>query len=315
MTKIIEELNQPLLIDGAMSTALEQLGADTNNPLWTASALAKQPALVKEVHHQYFAAGARLAITDTYQANLPAFLANGYSERQAHSLIQRAVSLANEARDEYEATTGIHNYVAGALGPYGAYLADGSEYTGAYQLSTAEYQEFHRPRLTDILQAGVDVLAIETQPRLDEVLAELALVKKLAPHVPCYVSFSLKDHAHLADGTPLAVAARTVSKNAQVFAVGINCVPLEQVAPAVAIIHQATTKPVIAYPNSSAVYDPQTKTWQYPHGHRHLASYLPQWLAAGLMIVGGCCTTNPHEIALLHDRLHELTAKEVAIYD
>ena len=65
MTKITAELTKPLLIDGAMSTALEQLGADTNNSLWTASVLANQPALVKKVHQEYFKAGARLAITDT----------------------------------------------------------------------------------------------------------------------------------------------------------------------------------------------------------------------------------------------------------
>ncbi len=94
MTKITAELTKPLLIDGAMSTALEQLGADTNNSLWTASVLANQPALVKKVHQEYFKAGARLAITDTYQANVPAFIKNGYSKQEAHSLIQRAVALS-----------------------------------------------------------------------------------------------------------------------------------------------------------------------------------------------------------------------------
>lgn len=300
MTKITAELTKPLLIDGAMSTALEQLGADTNNSLWTASVLANQPALVKKVHQEYFKAGARLAITDTYQANVPAFIKNGYSKQEAHSLIQRAVTLAKEARDEYQQETGIYNYVAGALGPYGAYLANGSEYSGDYHLSTIEYQQFHRPRLTDILTVGVDVIAIETQPRLDEVLAELDLVKELAPNTLCYVSFSLKDSTHLPDGTALAVAARTVAKYPNVFAVGVNCVPLEEVTAAIETVHQVTDKPVIAYPNSSATYDPTTKTWSYPRGRRDLVDYLPQWLAAGLTIIGGCCTTTPQDIAALH---------------
>ena len=303
MTKITAELTKPLLIDGAMSTALEQLGADTNNSLWTASVLANQPALVKKVHQEYFKAGARLAITDTYQANVPAFIRNGYSKQEAHSLIQRAVALAKEARDEYQQETGIYNYVAGALGPYGAYLANGSEYTGDYYLSTVEYQQFHRPRLTDILTVGVDVIAIETQPRLDEVLAELDLVKELAPDTLCYVSFSLKDSTHLPDGTPLAVATRTVAKYPNVFAVGVNCIPLEEVTAAIETVHQVTDKPVIAYPNSSATYDPTTKTWSYPHGGRGLVDYLPQWLAAGLTIIGGCCTTTPQDIAALHEYL------------
>ncbi len=218
-------------------------------------------------------------------------------------MIQRAVVLAKEARDEYQQETGIYNYVAGALGPYGAYLANGSEYTGDYHLSKTEYQQFHRPRLTDILTVGVDVIAIETQPRLDEVLAELDLVKELAPDILCYVSFSLKDSTYLPDGTPLAVAACTVAKYPNVFAVGVNCIPLEEVTAAIETIHQATDKPVIAYPNSSATYDPTTKTWSYPHGRRGLVDYLPQWLAAGLTIVGGCCTTTPQDIAALHEYL------------
>ena len=193
--------------------------------------------------------------------------------------------------------------MAGALGPYGAYLANGSEYSGDYHLSTIEYQQFHRPRLTDILTVGVDVIAIETQPRLDEVLAELDLVKDLAPDTLCYVSFSLKDSTRLPDGTPLAVAACTVAKYPNVFAVGVNCIPLEEVTAAIETIHQATDKPVIAYPNSSATYDPTTKTWSYPQGRRGLVDYLPQWLAAGLTIVGGCCTTTPQDIAALHEYL------------
>lgn len=303
MATITDEFKHPLIIDGAMSTPLENLGADTDNPLWTAAVLDKQPELVYKVHQQYFEAGARLTITDTYQANVPAFVTNGYSIRRGHALIQRAVQLAKEARDDYERRYGIHNYVAGSLGPYGAYLANGSEYTGNYHLSEEEFEEFHRPRLSDILHVGVDILAIETQPRLDEVLAELKLARQLSPNTPAYVSFSLKDHATLADGTPLAVAAKTVAENPQVIAVGINCIPLERVAPAVRIVHSVTDKPVIAYPNSSAVYDSTTKKWTYPNGRQSLASYLPQWLSAGLTIIGGCCTTTPADIAELNDRL------------
>lgn len=313
MTSIIDELKHPFIIDGAMSTALEALGADDKNPLWTASALDHQPDLVKKVHSQYFAAGARLAITDTYQANVPAFVKQGYSKRQARALIRRAVELAKEARDDYEWRTGIYNYVAGSLGPYGAYLNNGAEYTGDYHLSSQQYQDFHRPRLAEIARVGVDILAIETQPRLDEVQAELTLAHQLAPTTPVYVSFSLKDHATLPDGTPLAVAAATVARDQQVAAVGVNCIPLERVAPAVQIIHASTNKPVIAYPNSSAVYDPQTKSWTYPNGHQSLASFLPQWLSAGLTMIGGCCTTTPSDIQLLSDRLPNYLPKEETV--
>ena len=134
--------SKPLVIDGSMSTSLERLGCDTDNALWTAAALIKQPELVYQVHYEYFVAGARLAITDTYQANLAALKKAGLTEKQARQVIEKAVELAKQARDDYETETGAYGYVAGSLGPYGAYLANGSEYRGDYELTSAEYQEF-----------------------------------------------------------------------------------------------------------------------------------------------------------------------------
>lgn len=249
----------PLVLDGAMSTPLEHYGLDTNNQLWTAMALVKDPQKVYQVHLDYFNAGADLVITNTYQANLPAFLTAGFTETQARQFIRHAVELANQARDDYEVKTGKHNYVAGTIGPYGAYLADGSEYTGNYELSVDEYQAFHRPRLEEILAAGIDVLAVETQPKLTETQAVLELVHQLAPDLPVYVAFSLHDDHHLADGTALATAVQAIATDSQVVAVGFNCVALDVVEPAIQLIHATTDLPIIVYPNSGATYDPTTK--------------------------------------------------------
>ena len=112
-----------------MSTSLERLGCDTDNELWTAAALINQPELVYQVHKEYFEAGARLAITDTYQANLPALKKAGLTEKQARQVIEKAVELAKQARDDYETETGAHGYVAGSIGPYGTNMSNGSEYS------------------------------------------------------------------------------------------------------------------------------------------------------------------------------------------
>ncbi|PAY54418.1 homocysteine S-methyltransferase [Ligilactobacillus salivarius] len=293
--------NHTVVLDGAMSTPLERLGADTNNDLWTAKALIDNEELVYEVHKMYFEAGADLIITDTYQANVQAFEKVGYSEKEARNLIKKAVKIAQKARDDYENKTGKHNYIAGTIGPYGAYLANGSEYRGDYELSTKEYQQFHLPRIEELATTGVDILAIETQPKLDEVLAILELLKEKYPQQKLYVSYTLSDDDTISDGTPLPRAIHALEDYLQVIAVGINCVKLELVEPALKNMKEITDKHLIVYPNSSAVYDPKSKTWSQPKTSATFEELIPNWYEAGARIIGGCCTTGPKEIKTVAD--------------
>ncbi|WP_423479681.1 homocysteine S-methyltransferase [Ligilactobacillus salivarius] len=293
--------NHTVILDGAMSTPLERLGADTNNDLWTAKALIDNEELVYEVHKMYFEAGADLIITDTYQANVQAFEKVGYSEKEARNLIKKAVKIAQKARDDYENRTGKHNYIAGTIGPYGAYLANGSEYRGDYELSVEEYQQFHLPRIEELVNTEVDILAIETQPKLDEVLAILELLKKKYPQQKVYVSYTLSDDDTISDGTPLPRAIHALEDYSQVIAVGINCVKLELVEPALKNMKEITDKHLIVYPNSSAVYDPKSKTWSQPKTSVTFEELIPNWYEAGARIIGGCCTTGPKEIKAVAD--------------
>ena len=192
-----------LVLDGAMSTALEKQGIDTNTDLWTAVALDKDLDKVYKVHMNYFQAGAQMAITDTYQANVQAFEKHGYSEDKAKEMIADAVKIAKKARDDFEKKTGFHNYVAASVGSYGAYLAEGDEFRGDYDLTKKQYLDFHLPRLQVLLQNKPDCLAIETQPKLDEVVVLLDWLKENAPEMPVYVSFTLHDTTKISDGTPL----------------------------------------------------------------------------------------------------------------
>lgn len=293
--------NHTVVLDGAMSTPLERLGADTNNDLWTAKALIDNEELVYEVHKMYFEAGADLIITDTYQANVQAFEKVGYSEKEARNLIKKAVKIAQKARDDYENRTGKHNYIAGTIGPYGAYLTNGSEYRGDYELSVEEYQQFHLPRIEELVNAEVDILAIETQPKLDEVLAILELLKEKYPQQKVYVSYTLSDDDTISDGTPLPRAIHELEDYSQVIAVGINCVKLELVEPALKNMKEITDKHLIVYPNSSAVYDPKSKTWSQPKTSATFEELIPNWYEAGARIIGGCCTTGPKEIKAVAD--------------
>ena len=293
--------NNPVVLDGAMSTPLEKLGADTNNDLWTAKALIDNEELVYEVHKMYFEAGADLIITDTYQANVQVFEKVGYSEKEARNLIKKAVKIAQKARDDYENRTGKHNYIAGTSGPYGAYLANGSEYRGDYELSVEEYQQFHLPRIEELVNAEVDILAIETQPKLDEVLAILELLKEKYPQQKVYVSYTLSDDDTISDGTPLPRAIHALEDYSQVIAVGINCVKLELVEPALKNMKEITDKHLIVYPNSSAVYDPKSKTWSQPKTSATFEELIPNWYEVRARIICVCCSIVLNEIKAVAD--------------
>lgn len=288
----------PVVSDGAMATELEKRGVDTDSALWSATAMIDHLDAIAAVHHSYFAAGAQIATTNTYQANVPAFVAAGIPAESARKLTQQAVRVAIKARDDYSSQhAGFSGLIAGSIGPYGAYLADGSEYTGAYQQSVAECQAFHRERLQLVTGVGVDVLALETMPNFAEVQALVQLVTTEFPEQAYWVSFSLKDPATLCDGTSLAVAAKWVAQQPNVVAVGVNCTTLETIEPALKVLASAVTLPLIVYPNSGDKYDPQTKTWQATNLSHTFESFVPAWLAAGAKIIGGCCRTTPADIA------------------
>lgn len=295
MLSLTEQLNRgPVVSDGAMATELEKRGVATNSALWSATAMLDHPDAIQAVHQSYLDAGAKIMTTNTYQANVPAFEQAGIAAAQARQLIQQAVTIAHTARDASHVTDAV---IAGSIGPYGAYLADGSEYTGAYQLTPSAYQDFHRERLALIMAAGVDVLALETMPRLDEVQALVQLITTTWTQQSYWVSFSIKDPQTLCDGTSLAVAAKWVAAQPNVVAVGVNCTTLENIAPALTTLKAAVAVPLIVYPNSGDQYDPVTKTWQETHLSHQFASFVPQWLAAGARIIGGCCRTTPKDIA------------------
>jgi homocysteine S-methyltransferase len=296
--------------DGALATELEARGCNLNDPLWSAKVLLEQPHLIKDVHRDYFAAGARIATTASYQATPQGFAARGLGEQEALQLVALSVRLADEARREHLAAAPDAGplLIAGSIGPYGAYLADGSEYRGDYVLTPTEFRNFHRPRLAALVEAGADVLACETLPSFGEAQALLALAQEYG--VESWFSFSLRDGTHISDGTPLAAVAELLAAEPLIAAIGVNCVPLELVSPALASLGQATDKPLLAYPNSGETYDPATKTWAPPAARassnlpaentarpRSLAERTATWLEAGARIIGGCCRTTPGDIA------------------
>ncbi|KAA6101952.1 MULTISPECIES: homocysteine S-methyltransferase [unclassified Pantoea] len=289
-----------LILDGALATELEARGCNLADTLWSAKVLMENPELIYQVHYDYFAAGANVAITASYQATPLGFAARGLDSGQASALIRQSVTLAQRARDDYRVASGSEAplLVAGSVGPYGAYLANGAEYRGDYALPAAEMKDFHRPRVAALLEAGVDLLACETLPSFGEIQALISLLAEF-PHSSAWFSFTLRDAQHLSDGTPLSKVAEVINAAPQVVAVGLNCVALESVTPALQTLQTLTDKPLLVYPNSGEQYDAVSKSWHSAPSGCTLHDKFPEWQQAGARLIGGCCRTTPQDIAAI----------------
>lgn len=292
------------IVDGAMATELETRGCDLNDALWSAKVLLEQPELIRAVHLDYFNAGADIAITASYQATVEGFAKRGLNREQAIDLMKRSVRLAQEARDDFwsKETNRIdraYPLIAGSVGPYGAYLADGSEYRGDYNLGEDELIAFHRPRIEALVASGTDLLACETIPCGIEARALIRLLAEF-PNTFAWFTFTAKDDEHISNGERIADIAAFLDKQPQAAAVGINCSSPLFIPALIGRIRNKTGKPVIVYPNSGETYDPSTNTW---HGETSCDSFGLQskvWYEAGARLIGGCCRTTPGHIREIH---------------
>ncbi|WLR49411.1 homocysteine S-methyltransferase [Halobacillus litoralis] len=295
----ILEQNSVMILDGALATELEAYGCDLDDPLWSAKVLLENPVAIKDVHKEYFKAGADCAITSSYQATIAGFEERGFSEEQSLSLIKKTVELARSARDEYweeaSSVNKVKPLVAASIGPYGAYLADGSEYIGKYGVTDQQLMDFHRPRMKALVEAGADLLAMETLPSYQEARVLAALLREF-PESYAWMSFTLKDGEKISDGTALRSCAEELNDNRQIAAIGVNCAPMEIAADAVAVLKEHTDKPVLMYPNSGETYNPDSNTWHGEGGVVGFDDASERWIDQGASIIGGCCRTTPEHI-------------------
>lgn len=292
---------QPFLVlDGALATELEHRGADLADPLWSAKVLLQQPNLIRSVHLDYFKAGADVATTSTYQASFEGFAGRGIERHAAAGLMRNAVALAAAARDEFwsdpsHRAARVRPLIAASVGPYGAVLADGSEYRGHYAISDRELAAFHRPRLEVLATSGADLLACETLPCLREALVILRLLEEF-PAMNAWVAFSCRDGSRNCEGEEISRCAAELEGCSQVAAVGVNCTAPRFAAELLRQMGGRTGKPLIAYPNSGQIYDAVAKRWSAPQTGTPFAAHASDWHAAGARLIGGCCRTTPEDI-------------------
>lgn len=280
----------PLVLDGGLSNQLELAGHDLSDELWSARLLAEEPEAIVEAHLAYFAAGADVAITSSYQATFEGFARRGIGRERAAELLALSVELAREAARRARVTRPL--WVAASAGPYGAMLADGSEYRGRYGLGVAELERFHRPRLEVLAAARPDVLALETVPDIDEAAALLRAVRGLG--VPAWLSYTVAGDRTRA-GQPLEEAFALAADAEEVIAVGVNCCAPEDTAGAIETAARVTGKPVVVYPNSGEAWDAETRSWRGRPSFT--AEQVRTWRQSGARLLGGCCRVGPDTVA------------------
>jgi homocysteine S-methyltransferase len=287
--------NQLTVLDGGMSNALADRGHDLSDALWSARLLRDAPDEIAAVHRAYFAAGARVATTASYQASVAGFESYGASRAEAERLIRSSVTIARSVRDEL---AGPRRWVAASVGPYGAVLADGSEYRGRYGVTPSALRDFHRPRLELLAGAGPDLLAVETIPDLDEAEVVAGLLAEY--QLPAWLSYSIAGDRTRA-GQPLRDAFAVAASCPAIVAVGINCCAPGDVLPAVRLAAEVTGLPVVAYPNSGESWDAGRRDWSGSTAYD--VTLATSWVAAGARLVGGCCRVGPPDIRALALRL------------
>ncbi|MFH8448632.1 homocysteine S-methyltransferase [Streptomyces fungicidicus] len=280
-----------LVLDGGMSNQLAAAGHDLSDELWSARLLAEDPEAVTAAHLAYFEAGADVAITASYQATFEGFARRGIGREEAGRLLALSVECARTAARRARVSR-RPLWVAASVGPYGAMLADGSEYRGRYGLSVAELERFHRPRMEVLAAAGPDVLALETIPDTDEAEALLRALRGLG--VAAWLSYSVSGDRTRA-GRPLEEALALAARAEEVIAVGVNCCTPDDAEHAVALAARVTGKPVVVYPNSGETWDAGARAWT--GRSTFSAGQVRAWRESGARLIGGCCRVGPGTIA------------------
>jgi len=284
------------VIDGGLATELEYTGARIDGPLWSAHVLEDEPEKLLAVHRAYIQAGAECIATCSYQVSRMGYAEVGLAAERADAALLRSVELARSVVAEFPERRVL---VAGSLGPYGAALHNGGEYTGNYDCSYADLVRFHRERIEVFAQASgeqaPDLLAFETFSSLEEARA-VGEAMAPWPELSAWFSFSCRDESHVSHGERVADCAALVASFPQTVAIGVNCVPPKWIPALIAELRSASDKPIVVYPNSGEGWDAARRCWTGVTDPEEFGLDAAEWFKAGAQMVGGCCRTRPAHI-------------------
>ena len=272
-------------LDGGLSTALENNGNKLTTSLWTGELILVNPSEITKAHLDFINAGADIIITSSYQISYLGCSKRGWSESKTDQALRGSTQLAKDA----VLKSGKSVKVASSIGPYGAALADGSEYKGNYGVSKSALKDFHARRLEVLISTSPDLLALETMPDTFEVELLLELLSDCP--IPYWVSYSCKAGNQTNAGQSFTEAV-SLAKDA--MAVGINCTAPELITDL--LLSAEGVKPFVVYPNSGRSWNAKTKEWEGSSEAGFDELLIKSWISAGAQIIGGCCGIGADEI-------------------
>jgi homocysteine S-methyltransferase len=275
-------------LDGGLSTALELNGNKLTTSLWTGELIKTAPDQISNAHLDFINAGAQIIITSSYQLSYLGCSNRGWSDDQTDQALYQSTKLAKDA----VVRSGKGVLVAASVGPYGAALADGSEYRGNYGVGKSALKEFHQRRLFALIESGPDILALETMPDTQEVEVLLDLLSDCP--IPYWVTYSCKIGNQSNAGQSFSSA---VDLAQSAMAVGINCTAPELIS---GLLNSANSSiPYIVYPNSGRSWDSTNKVWVGTTEVGFTNELVQEWIDLGAEFIGGCCGIGPNEISSL----------------
>ena len=289
-----------VVIDGGLSTALEILGADVSGPLWTAQTIVDNPALLERAHRSFVEAGSQIIATASYQCGQSQFESCGLTPAQSRQALLDTTLIARRA------VAGTNTLVAASIGPFGACLADGSEYTGRYDVEWSEVEDYHRHKLNILVDSGADLVAVETIPLADEARL-IAEILQECGSPPAWFSFGFADSAVTYGGNTVSQAVASVVDYDNLVGVGINCTrPVYVEELLLAMGQLAPTTSFVVYPNHGSEWDAIGRCWIGSGESIPSTAELTRWVQLGAKFIGGCCGVGPDGIAELARRSRHL---------
>lgn len=285
-----------LVLDGGLASEIERRGvAIAGDPLWSARLLLDNPSLLEDIHLAYAQAGADILTTVTYQASFPGLTAAGLSAIESRAVLAKAVHLAQRVGARWAQSCGVKPpLVAASIGPYGAYLADGSEYSGAYTQDKATLRAFHEKRIEVLSESGADILACESIPSLAEGEVLLDLLAAY-PHLPCWLSFTCRDALYVSHGESVAACLSMTADFPHVLT-GVNCLHPRLVTPLMAaVLDSGGAAAQVVYANRGDTWISGRRSWDTSTGLDDDAytACAMDWAQQGTLLIGGCCRTTP----------------------
>ncbi|HWQ53236.1 MAG TPA: bifunctional homocysteine S-methyltransferase/methylenetetrahydrofolate reductase [Bryobacteraceae bacterium] len=286
-----KQLSERVMVaDGAMGTMLYSRGVFINRCFDELNLSA--PDLVRQIHTEYVKAGAEILETNTFGASRPRLAAFGLAEKLA-AINEAGVRIARDAAGE-------DAFVAGAIGPLGVHI----EPLGP--TSFAEARAIFHEQARILVDAGVDLLILETFTNLDELREAVFAAREAAgPEMAIIGQVTINDFGQLPGGTDVQTFTHRLDEW-PLDVIGCNC----SVGPKVMLetveeMMRFTTKPISAMPNAGVPVRVEGRNI-YLSSPEYMAQYARRFLWAGVRIIGGCCGTTPDHIKLFHSEARSL---------